>query len=131
MIENLSKEQIEGILDAVPVELLFIDEHEKIRYWNKGEKRSRKASADDIGKEIRSCHKPESLPMLEAFIKNLKSGKKDEQEFWVSYSDRLLNRFIAVRGADGKYLGLIQYLLDYKALEKLAEEKKGAYKIFP
>jgi DUF438 domain-containing protein len=69
--------------------------------------------------------------MLEAFINNLKSGKKDEQEFWVSYSDRLLNRFIAVRGGDGKYLGLIQYLLDYKALEKLAEEKKNAYKIFP
>jgi DUF438 domain-containing protein len=69
--------------------------------------------------------------MLEAFIKNLKSGKKDEQEFWVSYSDRLLNRFIAVRDGNGKYLGLIQYLLDYKALDRLAEEKKGAYKIFP
>lgn len=101
MIEGLSSEQIEGILDALPVELIFVDENEKLRYWNKGDKRSRKGPADALGKDIRGCHKPETLPMVEKLVDSLKKGKKDEVEFWVSYNDRILNRFIAVRDKDG------------------------------
>jgi len=129
MLEGLTGEQVEGIMDALPMEILFVDENDKVRFWNKGDKRT--GRTDILGKNIRGCHKPESLPRLEQLISNLRSGAKDEEEFWVSYSDRILNRFIAVRGKDGKYLGLIQYLFRFKDLEKLAEEKKEAYKLFP
>lgn len=131
MIEGLSREQIEGILDALPVELIFVDENEKLRYWNKGDRRSRKDPADALGKDIRGCHKPETLPLVEKLVDNLKSGRKDEEEFWVSYNDRILNRFIAVRDKDGKYHGMIEYLFNFKDLEKLAEDKKEADKLFP
>jgi len=128
MIENLNHEQLAAILDALPIEFIFIDEHEKLLYANKGEKRSRPAPADVIGKDIRECHKPESLPLVEQFISNLKAGKKDEEEFWLLFPDRkILNRFLAVRDKTGKYLGMIEYLLDFKAVEELAEAKKEAH----
>ena len=127
MIENLSRDQLAAILDALPMEFIFIDENEKLLYANKGDKRSRPASPDIIGKDIRSCHKPETLPMVERFVTNLKSGKKDEEEFWILFPDRkILNRFLAVRDNSGKYLGMIEYLLDFKAVEELAEAKKDA-----
>jgi len=129
MLEGLTKEQLAGILDALPVEILFVDESGKVRFWNKGDKRT--GRTDILGKDIRGCHKPESIPRLEKLISNLESGVKDEEEFWVSYNDRILNRFIAVRSKEGKYLGLIQYLFRFKDLEKLAEEKKEAYKLLP
>ncbi len=34
MIEGLSTEQIEGMFDAMPFQLLFIDENDRVRYWN-------------------------------------------------------------------------------------------------
>jgi len=131
MLEGLSKEQIEGILEALPVDLMFIDENEKLRYYNKAYKEPRKRLAAVLGKDIRSCHKKESLTRVEMVISNLKNGKKDKEEFWVSYNDRLLNRFIAVRGKDGRYLGMIEYIFNFKKLEKLAEEKKDSHKASP
>lgn len=128
MIENLNREQLEAILDALPIEFIFVDEQEKLLYANKGEKRSRPAPAHVLGKDIRDCHRPESLPRVEQFIANLKSGKTDEEDFWLLFPDRkILNRFLAVRDRSGKYLGMIEYLLDFKALEELSESKKGAH----
>ena len=129
MLEGLTAEQIQGIMDALPVEILFVDENDKLRYWNKADKRT--GPADALGKDIRGCHKPESMPRLEKLVSNLKNGVKNEEEFWVSYSDRILNRFIAVRSKDGKYLCMLEYLFRFKDLEKLADEKKEAYKLLP
>ncbi len=128
MIENLSREQLVAILDALPIEFIFIDDKEKLLYANKGEKRSRPAPTDVVGKDIRGCHQPASLALVERFVDNLKSGRKDEEEFWLLFPDRkILNRFLAVRDKAGRYLGMIEYLLDFKALEDLAEDRKGAH----
>jgi uncharacterized protein len=128
MIENLSTEQIEAMLDALPMEFIFIDAQEKLIYANKSGRGSRPASTDLIGKDIRDCHKPQSLPMVEKFIDNLKSGRKDEENFWILFPDRkVLNRFLAVRDTSGNYLGMIEYLFDFKAVEEMAEAKKEAH----
>lgn len=131
LFKNLSRTQLEAILDSLPLEFIFVDEKDRLQYGNKGEKRSRKAPAGIMGKDIRLCHKKESRPRVDALIDNLRSGRKDEEEFWVSHEQRVLNRFLAVRDKKGKYLGIIEYLLDFKAIEKLAEEKRDAYKLFP
>jgi len=39
MIENLSKEQLAGILETIPVELSFVDENDLVKFWNKHETR--------------------------------------------------------------------------------------------
>ncbi len=39
----------------------------------------------------------------------------------------IMNRFLAIRDRSGKYLGMIEYLLDFKEVEELAEAKKGAH----
>jgi uncharacterized protein len=131
MIEKLSLKQVEAILDALPMEFIFVDDEDRLVYANKGVKRSRPTREDIVGKKIHGCHKPESLPMLKEFITNLKTGKKDEENFWMIKPDRkILNRFLAVRDKSGKYLGTIEYLLDFKAVEELAEAKKDAYKRF-
>ena len=54
MIENLSKEQIEGIFNALPFQLVFIDEHDRIQYWNEFKGRLLEANADNLGKDVRS-----------------------------------------------------------------------------
>ena len=39
MIENLSQEQLVGILEAIPVEISFVDESDAVRFWNKHQTR--------------------------------------------------------------------------------------------
>ena len=131
MIKNLSMEQIEAILDTLPIEFIFVDEQDRLLYVNKGESRSRTAPEEIVGKDIRSCHKKESLPRMEELIDNLRSGRKDEDEFWVSREQRVLNRFLAVRGKSGEYLGIVEFLVDFNAIDRLEEEKDSAYRFFP
>lgn len=129
MFENLSREQLEAILDALPIEFIFVDDQERLIYANKGEHRSRPSDPEVMGKDIRGCHQPPSLAMVEEFVSNLKSGKKDEENFWILFpNQKILNRFLAVRDKSGKYLGMIEYLLDFKAVEELAEAKKDVHK---
>lgn len=132
MIENFSAEQLSAILDTLPMNFIFVDENERLVYRNKDEARRVPGAPDSTGMDIRGCHKESSLPRLEQMVEDFKSGAKDEDEFWLMVPDRpILNRFMAVRGREGGYLGMIEFLVDFKAMEELAEAKKDSYKRYP
>ena len=62
-------------------------------------------------------------------LDDLRAGRKDEDEFWIDgLGVKLLNRFLAVRDGSGRYLGCIEYLLDFTALEALAKAKEDAHR---
>ena len=130
MIEKLTKEQIEGMFDAMPFQMLFIDENDRVRYWNDSKARLMEPSEESLGQDVRNCHKKSSLPRLEQMLSDFKSGKKDEDEFWVIKEDwglRALNSFFAIRDKSGKYLGTLEYFLNFAYINNIAEEKKDAY----
>ncbi len=129
MIDRLSRDQLDGIRNALPIEVIFVDENDRLQYCNKTERHERMRQGDTLGPDIRSCHKPESLPRTDQMLDDLRSGRKDEDEFWIDgLGVKLLNRFLAVRDGSGKYLGCIEYLLDFTALEALAKAKEGAHR---
>ncbi len=130
MIDNLSKEQLSGLLDALPFEMMFVDEEDKVAWGNKLETRMFRFSGDKvIGTDVRDCHPEAVLPKVEKILSDFKSGAADEAEFWIpSLAPKLLNRFIAIRDQSGKYLGILEYLLDFKAVEQIAIDKKDAPK---
>lgn len=130
MIESLSKEQIEGMFDALPFQMLFIDENDRVRYWNNSKARLMEPPVDSLGNDLRDCHKESSLPRLDKILSDFKSGKADEAEFWVIVENmglRALNRFFAIRDEAGNYLGTFEYLLNFGYIDNIAEEKKDAY----
>ena len=129
MIDRLSKDQLDALLNALPIELIFVDHEDRLQYCNKAERQERMSQGEMLGRDVRNCHKPESLPRTEQMLDDLRSGRKDEGEFWIDgLGVKLLNRFLAVRDASGKYLGCIEYLLDFTALEALAKDKEGAHR---
>ncbi len=130
MIENLSREQIQAMFDALPFQMVFVDADDKIQWWNDSKARLMEAPTDRLGKDVRDCHKKESLPRLERMLSDFKSGRADEAEFWVVVAEiglKALNRFFAIRDAQGKYLGTMEYLLNFGTIDQIAEEKKGAH----
>jgi uncharacterized protein len=129
LIDRLTLDQMEAILNALPIEFIFVDENDRLQYYNKGEKRTRPGPDDILGRDIRDCHKPESLARTDQMLAGFKKGKTDEDEFWIDgLGIRLLNRFLAVRDDAGNYRGCLEYLLDFDAMERMAEEKKDAFR---
>ncbi len=129
MIDRLSKDQLDAILNALPIEFIFVDENDRLQYCNKAERQAQMSQREILGHDIRNCHKPESLPRTDQMLEDFRSGRRDENEFWVDgLGVKLLNRFLAVRDESGRYLGCVEYLLNFTALEELAEAKKDSHR---
>jgi len=88
MIENLNREQLEGILEAIPVEISFVDENDLVRFWNKHETRIFKRPVSVVGKSVQNCHPKRSVDKVNQILSDFKSGKRNSAEFWINLGER-------------------------------------------
>ena len=125
MMENLSKEQLEGILEAIPVEISFVDENDLVRLWNKHETRIFKRPVSVIGKSVQNCHPKHSVDKANRILSDFKSGKRDSAEFWINLGDRKVYiRYFAVRDKAGRYLGTLEATQDITKIKEIEGEKR-------
>ena len=122
---NLTKEQLGGLLNTLPVEITFIDENDTVRYFNKPEKIIFVRTKAVIGRKVQNCHPAKSLDTVNAIVESFKAGKKNMAEFWINMASRVVYiRFFAVRDPQGKYLGVMEVVQDVTDIQKLQGEKR-------
>lgn len=125
MIENLNREQLEGILEAIPVEISFVDENDLVKLWNKHETRIFKRPISVIGKSVQNCHPKQSVDKVNKILSDFKSGRRDSVEFWINLGERKVYiRYFAVRDKAGKYLGTLEATQDITGIKKIKGEKR-------
>jgi PAS domain S-box-containing protein len=125
MIENLSKEQLAGILEALPVEVSFVDENDLVRFWNKQETRIFKRPISVVGKSVQNCHPKHSVDKVNQILSDFKSGKRDSAEFWINLRGRKVYiRYFAVRDKTGRYLGTLEVTQDITEIKKIEGERR-------
>ena len=125
MIENLTTEQIADILETLPADISFVDAEDIVKYWNRHGTRVFRRSTSALGKKVQQCHPPASLDRVNQVIADLKSGKKDLEEFWIDLKGRKLYiRYLAVRDAEGKFLGTLEVGQDITDIKKIEGEKR-------
>lgn len=125
MIENLSSEQIAGILETIPVDISFVDENDTVKFWNKHETRVFKRPSSVLGKTAQNCHPPKSVDKVNTVLSDLKSGKRDFAEFWIDLRGRKIYiRYFAVRDKNGKYLGTLEVGQDITDIRNIEGEKR-------
>jgi len=125
MIENLSKEQLEGILEAIPVEISFVDENDSVKFWNKHETRIFKRPISVIGKSVQNCHPKQSVDKVNQILSDFKSGKKDSAEFWINLGERKVYiRYFPLRDKAGRYLGTLEATQDITKIKEIEGERR-------
>ena len=125
MIENLSREQLEGILEVIPVEISFVDENDLVKLWNKHETRIFKRPISVIGKSVQNCHPKQSVDKVNQILSDFKSGRQDSAAFWINLGDRRVYiRYFAVRDKAGRYLGTLEATQDITGIKKIEGEKR-------
>lgn len=125
MIENLSQEQLAGILETIPVDISFVDENDLVRFWNKHETRIFKRPFSVLGKSVQDCHPRQSVDKVNQILSDFKSGRRDSAEFWIDLRGmKVYIRYFAVRGKNGKYLGTLEASQDITEIKKLEGEKR-------
>jgi len=85
MIENVNKETLETILDALPVEFSFIDADDAVRVFNKDGDRIFPRSRSVICRRVQDCHPKKSLHKVQQILDEMKAGTRDVAEFWIDH----------------------------------------------
>ena len=125
MIENLKPEVIEAMLNAMPIEISFVDENDEVRYFNKNGDRIFPRPRSVVGKKVQQCHPPKSVHKVLQILEAFKKGERDVAEFWINLKGRQIYiRYFPVRDKDGKYLGTLEASQDITDIKKIEGEKK-------
>ena len=125
MIENVSKEVMECILNTLPVEISFVDSEDTVRYFNKNGDRIFPRPRSVVERKVQNCHPSRSLHKVNEVLSELKEGKRDVVDFWIDLHGRLIYiRYFAVRNGDDKYLGCLEVSQDITDIQKIKGEKR-------
>jgi len=121
----LSKDEVEAILENLPVDITFVDREDTVRYFNKFGKRIFARPKSIIGRKVQQCHPQKSIHVVNKILDSFRSGKKDVADFWIQKEGRLIYiRYFAVRDKEGKYLGTIEVTQDITEIKRLEGEKR-------
>jgi PAS domain S-box-containing protein len=122
---SLSKEEMEAILNTLPVDITFVDKDDTVKYFNKAEKRIFVRTKAVIGRKVQLCHPQKSIHIVNRILDSFKTGKKDVAEFWIQAKNRLIHiRYFAVRDENGKYLGTMEVTQDITDIKEIEGEKR-------
>ncbi|MDH5390551.1 MAG: PAS domain-containing protein [Candidatus Bathyarchaeota archaeon] len=125
MIEEFSHEIVEALLDALPADITFVDETDRVQYFNKEGKRIFARSRKIIGIKVQKCHPQKSIHIVNQILDDFRNNKRDSAKFWIDLKGRKIYiRYFSVRDKEAKYLGCLEVTQDITDIQKITGEKR-------
>jgi DUF438 domain-containing protein len=122
---KLSLFELEVMLNNLPFDITFVDKNDTVLYYNDNPNRHFPRSPSVIGRQVKNCHPPKSVHIVEGIIADLKSGKKDSEEFWLDFKDKKIYiSYYAVRDEENNYLGTLEVSQDITRFLSISKEKR-------
>jgi DUF438 domain-containing protein len=124
-VGSLLPEQINLMLKNLPLDMTFVDENDRVRYYSQGRERLFPRSPAVIGREVQNCHPPNSVHIVEKILEGFRLKEKDTAEFWLSLNDRFIHiRYFALYDQDGSYRGVVEVSQDVTEIRALKGQKR-------
>ncbi len=121
---KLTLEQLEAMLDTMPVDFTFIDKDDVVCYFNNAPDRIFVRSKAVIGRSVQNCHPDKSIHVVNRLLDEMKQGKRDKAEFWITLNGRLIYiTYYAVR-KNGGYIGCLEVTQDITDIQKITGQKR-------
>lgn len=124
---HLSTTEVNALLNTLPFDMTFVDANDKVKYVSQGKERIFDRPASVIGRPVHLCHPPQSVHIVMNIVEDLRSGKKDHEDFWINFRGKFVYiRYYAVRGDSGEYLGCLEVTQEISGIRSLEGEKRLA-----
>lgn len=121
----MTPEEINAVLNTLPFDMTFVDRDGAVKYFTMGKDRIFARPRTVLGRQVQNCHPPASVHVVEKIVEDLKSGKKDHEDFWIHMGSRyVFIRYFAVRNAKGEFLGVLEVTQDIKPIQEITGEKR-------
>jgi hypothetical protein len=126
LINNLTYDQLDGIMEALPFELTFVDADDVVAYFNRLDKeKTFIRTRSVIGRRVQKCHPAKSVHMVEKIVAGFRDGTMAQADFWIDFKeDKILIRYFPVRNEKGDYLGVLEVTQNIGWIQKLQGQKR-------
>lgn len=121
----LTIQEINGLLNTIPVDITFIDKDNIVKYFTLGKERIFARTKAIIGRNVSNCHPPASVHIVEQMVEDFKAKRKDHEDFWIKMGSMYVYiRYFAVRDENGEYLGTMEVTQNIAPIQALQGEKR-------
>jgi len=121
----LTREQIDLLLRHLPVDITFVDENDRVRYYSDTPDRIFPRSPEVIGRAVQNCHPTKSAHIVNGIVQAFKDKIRDVAEFWIRRDGKLIFiRYFPVYSADGSYRGVLEVSQDVTRIQALEGERR-------
>ena len=118
-------EELLSVLNALPVDLTFVDRNDKVKYFSQGKERIFDRNRAILGRDVRMCHPPSSVHVVDKILADFKSGEADSAPFWINMQGKFIHiEYFALRDEKGEYLGTLEVSQELTEKRKLAGEQR-------
>ncbi len=122
---SFTAQEIMAILNTASVDMTFVDKNDKVKYFTQGNHRIFTRSRSIINRDVRLCHPPGSVHIIEKILEDFKSGKASHAPFWIQMRGRFIYiEYFALKDEKGEYLGTLEVSQDLTEHRKLDGEKR-------
>lgn len=122
---KLTLEQINLLFQHLPVDISFVDENDIVKFYTDTKHRVFPRSKGVIGREVRNCHPPKSLYLVEEIIEKFRSGEQSKAEFWINKPGVFIYIiYVAIRDKNGKFRGVMEMMQDCTHIRAMEGEQR-------
>lgn len=121
----LKVNELVNMLNTLPLDITFVGKDDTVKYFSQSSERIFPRTKTIIGRNVSNCHPPASVHIVEGIVEDLKTGKKDHEDFWIKMGDKYVYiRYFAVRDEKGEYMGVLEVTQNIKPIQEITGEKR-------
>ena len=118
-------DEIEALFKTLPIDITFVDKNDKVKFFSHGPNRVFERNIAIIGRDVRMCHPPSSVHIVEQILTDFKSGKEHSAAFWIQMQGKFIYiEYFAMKSKSGEYLGTMEFTQDLTHLRKLEGDQR-------
>lgn len=122
---SMTTAELLAILNTLPVDLTFVDKNDKVKYFSQGKHRIFDRNRAILNRDVRLCHPPSSVHIVDQIINDFKNGKEESAPFWITLHGKFIHiEYFALRDDEGNYLGTLEVSQDATQLRALDGEQR-------
>jgi DUF438 domain-containing protein len=122
---QFTSEELLAVLNTLPVDITFVDRNDKVKYFSQGRERIFDRNRAILGRDVRMCHPPSSVHIVDQIVGDFRSGKADSAPFWIQMGGKFIHiEYFALRNDKGEYLGTLEMSQDLTEKRKISGDQR-------
>ncbi len=124
-VGSLTVEQLNMMFGALPMDLTYVDEEDRVRFFTQTRDRIFPRTPAVIGRQVQKCHPPQSVHRVQQILDDFRAGRREVAEFWIQMAGKFISiRYFPLRDVTGAYRGTLEVVQDLTALRALQGERR-------